>query len=265
MTPVGLARARDLANGRELSLETLKRMSAYFTRHAIDAKAEGWGKNSKGYQAWLGWGGVPPSDGSIPTPENDKGWAWVQKQLAKVNQDSEVWGTSASKPAPPADQIRGSDRNEPSSASSTRGGIKLNDQIVKALKDKAIAHNKTSKHKVTLGMLKAVYRRGAGAYSTSHDPKLSRGAWAMARVNAFLKLVKHGKPANPKYTGDNDLLPRSHKLSPKYRKQDALPRQIKGYQCGNSCISRSKICQCDPRQGFAYAALKDLITLLTNC
>jgi len=154
-----------------------------------------------------------------------------------------------------------SDHNEPSSAGSTRGGRKLNDQIIKALKDKAIAHNKTCKHKVALGMLKTVYRRGARAYS--HD--LNRDERAMARVNAFLKLVRHGKPANPKYTGDNDLLPRSHKLSPKYRKQDALPRQIKGYQCGSSCISRSKVCQCDPRQGFAYAALKDLITLLTDC
>ena len=44
-------------------------------------------------------------------------------------------------------------------------------------------------------MLKAVYRRGAGAYSTSHAPKMSRDGWAMARVNAFLntysELVDH--------------------------------------------------------------------------
>ena len=33
-------------------------------------------------------------------------------------------------------------------------------------------------------MLKAVYRRGAGAYSTSHAPKMSRDGWAMARVNS---------------------------------------------------------------------------------
>jgi hypothetical protein len=32
----------------------------------------------------------------------------------------------------------------------------------------------------------------------------------MARVNAFLKLVKSGKPTNPKYTTDNDLLPKMH-------------------------------------------------------
>ena len=59
-------------------------------------------------------------------------------------------------------------------------------------------------------MLKAVYRRGAGAYSTSHAPKMSRHGWAMARVNAFLSLLRTGKPSNPNYTQDNDLLPKGH-------------------------------------------------------
>ena len=35
----------------------------------------------------------------------------------------------------------------------------------------------------------------------------------MARVNAFLKLVKSGKPNNPKYVQDNDLLPKMHPRS----------------------------------------------------
>ena len=35
-------------------------------------------------------------------------------------------------------------------------------------------------------MLKAVYRRGAGAFSTSHRPNMTRQQWAMARVNSFL-------------------------------------------------------------------------------
>jgi len=64
-------------------------------------------------------------------------------------------------------------------------------------------------------MLKAVYRRGAGAYSTSHRPGQTRGSWAMARVNAFLKLLRSGKPAKAAYTQDNDLLPASHPKSSK--------------------------------------------------
>ena len=59
-------------------------------------------------------------------------------------------------------------------------------------------------------MLTAVYRRGAGAFSSSHRPGKTRDQWAMARVNAYLKLLKSGKPANPKYKQDNDLLPASH-------------------------------------------------------
>jgi hypothetical protein len=35
----------------------------------------------------------------------------------------------------------------------------------------------------------------------------------MARVNAFLKLVKSGSPTNSKYVQDNDLLPSGHAKS----------------------------------------------------
>ena len=59
MTPVGLARARDLSNRRPISLETVKRMAAYFSRHAIDKEGSTWDEKGKGWQAWNGWGGDP--------------------------------------------------------------------------------------------------------------------------------------------------------------------------------------------------------------
>jgi hypothetical protein len=59
MTPTGLARARDLANRRPLSVDTIRRMVNYFTRHEADRDGDGWGVDSKGWQAWLGWGGDP--------------------------------------------------------------------------------------------------------------------------------------------------------------------------------------------------------------
>ena len=63
-------------------------------------------------------------------------------------------------------------------------------------------------------MLKAVYRRGAGAFSSSHSPRVSsRDQWALARVNAFLRILSTGRPRNAKYTGDNDLLPSGHPRS----------------------------------------------------
>ncbi len=74
-TEVGLARARDLANGRPISVDTLKRMKAYFDRHEVDKQASGWkqgedGYPSKGLQAWLLWGG-------------DSGRTWAVSELRK--------------------------------------------------------------------------------------------------------------------------------------------------------------------------------------
>jgi hypothetical protein len=36
MTAIGLARARDLINGKQMSPKTVRRMLAYFTRHEVD-------------------------------------------------------------------------------------------------------------------------------------------------------------------------------------------------------------------------------------
>ena len=65
-TAVGIARARDLSNGKEMSPSTIKRMTSFFARHEVDKKGEGWGKDSNGYIAWLLWGG-------------DAGWSWAKK------------------------------------------------------------------------------------------------------------------------------------------------------------------------------------------
>lgn len=125
--------------------------------------------------------------------------------------DGAVTATAGSKPAPKKDQIKGSDKNKEGSAS-TGKGVDFTESIIKALEKKVEEHNSKAKNgrKVTLAKLKAVYRRGAGAFSSSHRPDQNRNSWAMARVNAFLKLVRSGKPNNPKYVQDNDLLPKMH-------------------------------------------------------
>jgi len=59
-TMVGVARARDLSNGKSLPLETINRMVSYFARHEVDKKGKDWGNASnpsRGYIAWLLWGG----------------------------------------------------------------------------------------------------------------------------------------------------------------------------------------------------------------
>ena len=121
-------------------------------------------------------------------------------------------------PAPKKDRISGSETNPKNSASSGKSkDVKFSARTEDTLKEKVQAHNEKAPEgrKATLGMLKAVYRRGAGAFSTSHRPGMTRDQWAMGRVNAYLKLLKSGKPSNPKYVSDNDLLPAAHPKSTK--------------------------------------------------
>jgi hypothetical protein len=63
-TEVGLARARDISNRKNLPLDTVKRMKAYFDRHEVDKKGNGWSPGEDGYPsngriAWALWGGDP--------------------------------------------------------------------------------------------------------------------------------------------------------------------------------------------------------------
>ncbi len=118
--------------------------------------------------------------------------------------------------APKKDRIYGSKRNKPGSADGTKK-IKFSQKTEDALRKKVREHNEKAPagRKATLGMLKAVYRRGSGAFSSSHRPGKTRDQWAMARVNAFLRLLSSGRPANPNYKQDNDLLPRKHPRSSK--------------------------------------------------
>ncbi|AXV16107.1 hypothetical protein CYG48_10635 [Neorhizobium sp. SOG26] len=59
-TMVGVARARDLKNRKNISEQTIRRMVSYFARHKVDKRAENFGDDenpSTGYIAWLLWGG----------------------------------------------------------------------------------------------------------------------------------------------------------------------------------------------------------------
>ena len=72
MTPVGIARARDLMNGKSLSFSTVKRMLSYFQRHEVDKQGSTWSEQGKGWQAWMGWGGDP-------------GYSWARKIVESKN------------------------------------------------------------------------------------------------------------------------------------------------------------------------------------
>jgi HK97 family phage prohead protease len=75
-TAVGVARARDLSNGTNISPETAKRMASYFARHEVDKQGEGWSPDQDGFPsagriAWALWGGDP-------------GQAWANKLTRQI-------------------------------------------------------------------------------------------------------------------------------------------------------------------------------------
>ena len=97
-TDVGVARARDLANGRPVSLDTLKRMRAYFDRHEVDKGAEGFNRGEDGYPskgriAWDLWGG-------------DAGQAWANDKIPTETREH-VCGASCSHGVEFADKRNG--------------------------------------------------------------------------------------------------------------------------------------------------------------
>lgn len=123
--------------------------------------------------------------------------------------------SAAQTPAPKADQIKGSSVNAEGSASSelSASDIKLSDSTVDVLKKKYAEFREKypRKKNITLNDLKAVYRRGSGAYSKSHRPTISggkpnsRAAWSYARVNKFLEKAA-GEPVKKAYVQDDDLI-----------------------------------------------------------
>ena len=76
-TEVGVARARDLSNGVNISPDTARRMLSYFARHEVDKQGEGFSPGEDGFPsagriAWALWGGDP-------------GQAWVNKLTRQMD------------------------------------------------------------------------------------------------------------------------------------------------------------------------------------
>jgi len=73
-TMVGVARARDLSNGADLSIRTVKRMAS-FNRHRQNYqpdKKESDGGPTAGTIAWLLWGGTAGIDWALSISNNEK-------------------------------------------------------------------------------------------------------------------------------------------------------------------------------------------------
>ena len=80
-TAVGLARARDIKNGKNLSPQTVRRMKAFFDRHEVNRrppseKKESDGGPTNGWIAWLLWGGDP-------------GRTWAEAKVRQLNAEED--------------------------------------------------------------------------------------------------------------------------------------------------------------------------------
>ena len=113
--------------------------------------------------------------------------------------------SGAQTPTEPSERKRGSKKNPKGSAGEKGGKITFSEKTTNALKEKVKEHNSKHSKKVTLSQLKKVYRRGSGAFSTSHRPNMSRHGWAMARVNMFLKMRRGGKVKDSYRKADQDI------------------------------------------------------------
>lgn len=83
-TAVGVARARDLSNGIQISPETIRRMVSYFARHEVDKQGEGWAPGQDGFPsagriAWALWG-------------DDEGRRWSEKIAGQMDRADELEG-----------------------------------------------------------------------------------------------------------------------------------------------------------------------------
>jgi hypothetical protein len=266
-TDVGKIRAQQLAQGKPISKETIKRMYSYLSRaeeyfNPSDNEACG----TISYYLWGGKAGLRWSKSKLKelgeielaSMKVDDDFAIILDRLAyaskemaeKIAKDigcegihehdfeGQIWYMPCEKHALAEVGPRGGIKKSPKApksgtpnpnpkgkgtakgdASTTRGA-KVSKKDEATLKQKSDDFNKRYKDKlgygVNVGMLKAVFQRGLGAFNVSHSPRVTNPSqWAFARVNAFMYMVRNGRPQNAKYTGDFDLLPKGHPKSNK--------------------------------------------------
>jgi hypothetical protein len=79
MTQVGKVRAQQLAQGKPISIETVKRMKAYITRHKVDLESSKSYEGSCGKLAMDAWGGV-------------EALSWVESTINKYEKMADIKG-----------------------------------------------------------------------------------------------------------------------------------------------------------------------------
>ena len=148
----------------------------------------------------------------IKSPVEDviiSGENFVLPKLEKLDVEIEAKRSGpksgAQTPSKPSEKKKGSSKNKPGSAGTSGDAITFSTKVIEMLKNKVKDHNSNHSRKVNLTQLKKVYRRGAGAFSSSHRPGMTRGGWAVARVNMFLRMMSGGKVKDSYRKADQDV------------------------------------------------------------
>jgi len=81
-TATGRTRAGQLARGEAVSIQTLKRMKSFFSRHEVDKRAKGFNRGEEGFPsagrvAWDAWGG-------------DAGFAWAESMVERYENAQKI-------------------------------------------------------------------------------------------------------------------------------------------------------------------------------
>jgi len=184
---------------------------------------------------WLQPSTVTDKTASNPSPSTIKNLGLSKERLAEVGPRG---GIKESDKAPKSDTPNKNPQGEGSAKGDASGkSAKVSAEQEKTLQNKVDEFNEkesnTKNGRATLGQLKSVFQRGLGAFNTSHSPVVkSAEQWAYARVNAYLYLLKNGRPENPKYNTDYDLLPKDHpKANMSKQKLDITPNPCwEGYE-----------------------------------
>ena len=213
-TAVGKHRASQLASRANLTVSTIKRMYSFLARHQSDLEASKSYSDGCGKLMYDAWGGKA-------------GFRWAKSKLKEIGEIEmaevgERGGIKSSPKAPASDTPNKSPKGKGTAKGNAKGktGAKVSAKDKASLQKKANEFNDKYKDKlgygVTVGVLSSVFQRGLGAFNTGHSPQVkSASQWAHARVNAYMYLVKNGRPQNAKYTTDYDLLPKKHPKSKK--------------------------------------------------
>ena len=195
-TEVGVKTANMIIDN-DLTVERIKKMFAFHSRHQVDKEAEGYNSGEDGF----------PSAGRIAIAlwGGDPGFAWSEDKR---------------------DEIKKEEENEEER--------ELSDRIKKALENKREEHNEEIKEmdldwdgRVSLKDLETVFDRGIGAYNTNPEsvrPSVKNPeTWALARVNSFLYAMKKGKFRGGNH--DTDLLPKNHPVRIELDKEEKMKKR----------------------------------------